>query len=71
MKISDRIIAPRVYKSGSSGLVGKYGYIRTINGQNLVEVEGEIYQFINQSNVDLKPDLKVMIKGSLSTKLII
>ena len=71
MKISDKIIAPRIYKSGSSGLVGRHGYIRNINGQNLVEVEGEIYQFINQSNIDLSPNLKVLIKGSLSTKLII
>ncbi|ELR68383.1 hypothetical protein C900_00415 [Fulvivirga imtechensis AK7] len=69
--VADKYIAPKKHINGISGKIGCIGTIKIIDRRSYVEVDDELYQFVDESSRHLNEGDQVKVKGTISTKLII
>ncbi len=63
-KIVDRFIAPEQFKSRHDGIIGKPAEIIEIDGKNFARVDGEIFSFEYDGDIEKGKTYKIIAQNS-------
>lgn len=70
-KIQDKIVSPKKHTGGIEAFIGQKGTITEVNGTKFILINEELYEFKNQTNIEVVVGNTYEILNTASNKLII